>query len=227
MKTPSVTHPPSPRTRQRILTAARQLFAQQGFHGAAVREIAQRAGTNKALIYYYFRDKDALYRAVLQDSFLPLLALWEDPAIRTASTAREKLSRFLEGFIQFHARNEALRKILALEITRGGKHLRWVVQRFLSRNYAHLEQILQEGIARGEFRPLDVRLTATSCIGLVVFNFVSKPILREMHPGSRIETRALHRHLMGLVLEGIASKASGTGASSRSSRRRLPCASGR
>src|SRR3970040_2462057 len=68
-------HPALPAHRQRrglqtraaILGAAERIFAEAGLAGARTDAIASGAGVNKALLYYYFRSKDALYRAVLED----------------------------------------------------------------------------------------------------------------------------------------------------------------
>ena len=56
-------------TRQRLLDAARGLFAERGYHNATVRDIALRAGTNIASINYYFRSKDVLYQEVIRNTF--------------------------------------------------------------------------------------------------------------------------------------------------------------
>jgi TetR/AcrR family transcriptional regulator len=195
---------PSLRTRHRILTASRRLFAEHGFDAASIRAISETSGANRALIYYYFKDKEALYRAVLKDSLDPMLAIWEDPRLQAPSSAWERVSRYFEGFIRFHARNEDLRKILALEITRCGKHLRWIVRQYFSKNYGNLERIISDGMARGEFRSTDPRLTATTCIGLVVFHFVSQPIQKELDPKARLNPAELHAHIMDLLHQGLA-----------------------
>jgi TetR/AcrR family transcriptional regulator len=56
-------------TRQAILAAAEKVFAESGLAGARTDAIAARAGVNKALLYYYFKSKDRLYQAVLEDHF--------------------------------------------------------------------------------------------------------------------------------------------------------------
>lgn len=58
-------------TKQRLLDAARGLFAERGYHNATVRDIALRAGTNIASINYYFRSKDILYQEVIRNTFDP------------------------------------------------------------------------------------------------------------------------------------------------------------
>src|SRR5882724_11023294 len=57
------------RTRSAILDAASEEFAHEGLAGARTDAIARSAGVNKALLYYYFRDKESLYRAVLDQVF--------------------------------------------------------------------------------------------------------------------------------------------------------------
>ena len=61
-------------TRQRLLEAAGQVFAEQGFRAATVRDICQRAGANIAAVNYHFGDKEALYREVITDSARQALA---------------------------------------------------------------------------------------------------------------------------------------------------------
>lgn len=60
------------RSRQGILAAACEEFAEHGLGGSRVDRIAQRAGVNKRLIYYYFQDKDALFRAVLEQAYVDI-----------------------------------------------------------------------------------------------------------------------------------------------------------
>jgi AcrR family transcriptional regulator len=63
---------PSEFTRERIIKAAVQLFAQKGYDGASVRTIVAKARVNQAAINYHFAGKDGLYRAVLGESFRAL-----------------------------------------------------------------------------------------------------------------------------------------------------------
>ena len=60
------TEPPDPSRRNQILDAAERLFAGQGFARTTIKQIGRTAGVNSALLYYYFADKDQLYREVLQ-----------------------------------------------------------------------------------------------------------------------------------------------------------------
>jgi TetR/AcrR family transcriptional regulator len=64
-------------TEEKILAAARAVFMEKGMDGARMQDIADRAGINKALLHYYFRNKDKLFEMIFQDAmgrFMPRLA---------------------------------------------------------------------------------------------------------------------------------------------------------
>ena len=88
-------------TRAAILSAARNVFARRGFEGASTREVAEVACVNNAMIYYHFKDKGELYRAVLADSFNAFDSIWEHETFGSPATARAKIQRYLEEFIRF------------------------------------------------------------------------------------------------------------------------------
>src|SRR5512139_1149701 len=104
-----------PDTRAAILKAARAVFARRGFEGASTREVAQVARVNNAMIYYHFKDKLQLYRAVLADSFAAFDRVWEHDIFRSSAPAREKIGQYVEELVRFQHANEELRRILSLE----------------------------------------------------------------------------------------------------------------
>ena len=87
-------------TRAQILSAARCVFARRGLDGASVREVAEAAKVNNAMIYYHFKDKIELFRAVLSDSFAAFDRIWEDPVFirtRTHVSRSRSMSRKWSG----------------------------------------------------------------------------------------------------------------------------------
>src|SRR5687768_7972138 len=86
-------------TRDSVFDAAATLFAKGGFDGVSVDDIARDAGVNKAMIYYHFADKLALYRAVLADGLSKMGATVRGIASATDAPPA-KLDRFIEAFVR-------------------------------------------------------------------------------------------------------------------------------
>lgn len=166
-------------TRADILAAARRVFALRGFSGTSVREVAEAARVNKAMIYYYFEDKVDLYRAVLSDSFEAMQEIWKNEIFRGNASARLKIQKYIEGFIRFQHKNEDLRKILAMEFsTTGAKsdNLKWIAKNYFAKNHASLVKILEAGMRSGELKKMNPLMAVVSLIGMIIHSFIYIPI---------------------------------------------------
>src|SRR5258705_3674713 len=97
-------------TRERILEAALEIFAERGFEGAKTREIAARAATNLGLIKYYFDSKEKLWRAAV-DRVFGSLAEVVGSAI-PADVDRAALVQIIEGLVRFAAENPEFIRIM-------------------------------------------------------------------------------------------------------------------
>src|SRR5260221_7871489 len=91
------------KTRAAILEAALKEFAHEGVAGARTEEIARSAGVNKALLYYYFKDKDGLYAAVLDQVFTGLYSRVNAVLDRPDLAPREKRSEEHTSELQSHS----------------------------------------------------------------------------------------------------------------------------
>lgn len=168
-----------PNTRLDILTAARQVFAQKGYDGTSVREVAEMAGVNKAMIYYHFHDKIDLYRAVLSYSFDAMQQIWDHEVFKKTASAREKLHVFIEGFIRFQHKNEDFRKILTMEFAISGaksENMKWITKHYSSKNHAALVQILKVGMKSGELRNMNPLMAIVVLFGMIIHSFIFMPI---------------------------------------------------
>jgi len=166
-------------TRKDILIAARKVFALRGFAGTSVREVAEAARVNKAMIYYYFRDKVDLYRAVLSDSFDAMQNIWKNEIFKGKATARQKIQTYVEGFIRFQHQNQDLRKILAIEFTTTGTetgNLKWIAEKYFAKNHASLVKILEAGMKSGELKKMDPLMAVVSLLGMIIHIFIYIPM---------------------------------------------------
>jgi TetR/AcrR family transcriptional regulator len=173
-------------TRASILQAALAEFAREGVAGARTDAIARAARVNKALLYYYFRDKDALYAAVLDQVFAGLSARVLS-ALQQARTPREKYLAYVGAHFDYLASNPMLPRIAQREWMRAGKAgsatLRRIVQRYLRPIFLEVSKVLREGIASGAFRPVDPVQFIPTTVASVVFYFASAPVISLMTAG--------------------------------------------
>ncbi len=84
---------PARTTPDRLLDAAVELFAQRGFHGTSIRDIAERAGVNVAAGHYHYGSKDGLYLAVLRAQFAEVRSQLERRGVNRPAPALRKLPR--------------------------------------------------------------------------------------------------------------------------------------
>ena len=166
-------------TRREILEAAIHEFATEGVAGARTDSIAQTAGVNKALLYYYFADKEALYGAVLDSVFSGLLAEAQK-VFNGEGSAGEKILRY--SLVHFHyiAAHWEYPRLVQHEMMRAQSgnsvHIERIVTTFFRPILSGLILMLNAGMKSGEFRQIDPMQFGISMTGLNVFYFVSVPI---------------------------------------------------
>jgi len=165
-------------TRAAILDAAMREFALEGVDGARTEAIARAAKVNKALLYYYFHDKEALFGAVLDRVFSELTGAIE-AAINSVAGPREKLLAYLNAHFDFVASSPLRPRLFQREMMRSGRngspHLKRIVEEHLRPTFMKVAQLIVEGIQSGDFRPVDPAHFVPSVIGVIVFYF-STPV---------------------------------------------------
>lgn len=194
-------------SRDSILKAARCVFARRGFEGASTREVAEAAGVNNAMIYYHFQDKEDLYRSVLSDSFSSLAAIWNDGIFQSSASVKQKIRKYVEGFIRFQQGNEDLRRIMAMEFANSGGKCAWICEKYFADNYAHLVGIFKEGMRKGELKKFDPSLAVASLIGIVVHNFILQPMAEHVQGRSvNLSPRKFGAFVTDLFFNGLTLK---------------------
>ncbi len=165
------------KTRAAILNAALEEFALEGVAGARTDEIARHAGVNKALLYYYFKDKDGLYAAVLEHVFAGLSHQVAAVLDRQDLSPREKLMLYAETHFDYMGASPLFPRVLQREFMRAGRNpgalVGRIVERYARPIYDKLMKLIAEGCRAREFRPCDPAQTLTSILGVIIFYFTS------------------------------------------------------
>jgi TetR/AcrR family transcriptional regulator len=166
---------PAPGTRDRILTAAMEEFAARGFDGAKVDRIAQHARVNKAMLYYHFHNKAALFLEILRSQFSAVADAVE--SVRSAGGApAEQLRSFTETIARQALVRPHFPHMWLREIADGGRHVDASVIGEFRRVLATLGSILGDGQRTGEFVKVDPFIVQISIVAPLMFFAASKPL---------------------------------------------------
>jgi TetR/AcrR family transcriptional regulator len=196
--------------RDRILDAASAVFAERGFEGARVDDIAARAGVNKAMLYYHVGDKTALYSAVLLRNFSRVrVAL--DEALASRGTARQRLEAVITALTRMVQRHPDHPRMMLREIASGAATLEPEVLAAMLEVVGVVRALIAEGTAAGEFRAIDPVLTHLTLVGAVVFLNATAPIrdrAATLGPGFDLPepTTDIARFIKEMLLDGLAAE---------------------
>ncbi|HSV30617.1 MAG TPA: helix-turn-helix domain-containing protein [Atribacteraceae bacterium] len=105
---------------KRILEAAEKCFAEKGFEGSRVEEIAQKAGVNKALLYYYFKSKEELFRETVRQSLLTGFTLRDNLFTGILPTDSTDMGKRLQKAFSFVEGKKDVFRILIMEAVKLG-----------------------------------------------------------------------------------------------------------
>ncbi len=173
-------------SRAAILRAALREFAAEGVAGARTDAIARAAKVNKALLYYYFKDKETLYGAALDQVFGELFRQLLELLERRLSP-REKVLAYVGTYFDFLAANPQYPRLVHQEMMRAGRsgspHLERIVERYMRPVFVKLSLLFEEGKRRGEFRDVAPEQFVPSMIAVVVFYFAGAPMMRMIMGG--------------------------------------------
>jgi AcrR family transcriptional regulator len=195
-------------TRQKILEAALEEFARYGLGGARVDRIAQRAGANKRMLYYYFGDKDGLFLAALEDRYEHIRSAERELDLEHRDP-REALKRLVEFTWNYYLRHPEFMTLLNSENLHQGRHVGKSkrVRELHSPLVETLRTILRRGESQGLFRKgVDPVQLYISIAGEGYFYLSNRYTLSRIFDRDLMAPRALagrSRHIMRMILNAL------------------------
>ncbi len=165
-------------TELKILEAAKLEFITKGFDGARMQQIATKAGINKALLHYYFRNKENLFKAVFGNVFGDFF-----PKIMTTFQSElsffEKLRFFIDGYINVLNKNPKLPVFILHEI----QHRPELLLNSLKEqgvNPKIIAGMVEAEMVKGSLKPVPVAHLLVNMLSMCIFPVVAAPIMREV-----------------------------------------------
>jgi TetR/AcrR family transcriptional regulator len=196
-------------TREALVAAGTQLFAEQGYDGVPVAAIARKAGVNKAMINYHFGGKRKLYRAIVSATFTEIVATVErlaDSPRPAPAVLRELVAAVGEAATRRHPHFCAM---MLREVVTGGTHLDPELVDKPARILGAVQRIVARGVSDGDFRAVDPLLTHLSLVGSLVFFFGTarfrERVLAKRRPAIKPPDAAAYvKHIQDLLTHGLA-----------------------
>ena len=167
---------------ERILAAARKIFIKKGYDGARMQEIADEAGINKAMLHYYFRNKDLLYERIFAEFTGKLFPNINAVVNNDSLDIFEKIEKFVETYIFFLSQNPDIPVFIIGEMSKRPEVLQKVFSEKEAKNEAPMVakfamELMQES-AKGKIKPMNPFHFMISVVAMCAFPFAAKPMMQ-------------------------------------------------
>ena len=166
--------PSTPDTQQRILAAARRVFVRRGMDGVVMQDIAREAGISRTALHYYFRRKDRLFEAVLDDLFADFLPQVEN-TLRRDIPLREKVAGFVDEYLDLLKANPYLPHFIMNELNR---HPERIIHRMREKGlFSRRIRRLLDRALRPTAPDADAAQFIMNLLSLCLFPFIARPLV--------------------------------------------------
>lgn len=192
-------------TKDKILTSATALFQRQGYHGTSVRDIAQDASVNIALVSYYFGGKKGLFETLMIQFYEGYMReLDKCCQSGTKESAYESVISLVRILIDYQRSQHQLARMVHREMSFDSTLVREVMATYLQKEKHELARMIKQGIASGQFRKQPIDFVIIQLRSMITLPFMSPQYLWELFQLSPKEPYFTDRY-MDHLKEWIAS----------------------
>jgi TetR/AcrR family transcriptional regulator, regulator of cefoperazone and chloramphenicol sensitivity len=196
-------------TRDKILNAAGEVFAEHGFEGATIRMITERAEVNVAAVNYHFRDKAELYKLVVGQG-CSARAAWHDVMAEAAGSPEERLRSLIAHFLEYMLspkRPAWKRRLMAREMANPTTALDELVEKNIRPFRDEFLMPTLRELTGGRFSRRQLSLLGASVMGQCLYFHQSRPIIERLNPDFKLgqaEIEEITEHITRFSLAAIA-----------------------
>jgi TetR/AcrR family transcriptional regulator len=198
--TQRATRPSADATRERVLTAALDLFSELSYEGATTREIATRAGVTQPLLNYHFSSKEALWQAAVDGLFAELtevlaIRAWGLRGVDELISAK----LLVREFIYFSASHPQLHRIITQECKTDGPRMDWLVDHHIRPHYNQAASLFERLISAGQLPNIPVAHLYYILTGAGPTMFVLAPECRRLTGVDPQSPDVIHAHVDAVI----------------------------
>ena len=203
---------PKPRWRRRkdarpeeILSAALDVFTERGFAATKLEDVARKAGVTKGTIYLYYESKEALFKAIVRQTIVPVIAKGEEIAQAFTGSARDLFEKLVREYWRLVGETElaGIPKLMMAEAGNFPELARFYYQEVVTRGHKLMAGVLERGIKAGEFRPVNIAVATKLAMSPLMHAVVARKAFAACMPEGFDVASYLNTHI-DLYLHGIA-----------------------
>ncbi len=167
--------------REHIIDTALQLFAEKGFEGTSIRDIAEKATVNVAMVNYYFGTKEKLFEKIVEYKSAHTRGILDEILNNKSLTAIKKIEAVADTFIEKLFTHRIFHRLIHQElILNQRENLQCSIVNNLHPNAVIIKKIIEAGIKKGDFKKVDVELTIATLIGTINQVLLSKKFCNKL-----------------------------------------------
>lgn len=196
--------PPHPPSKEAVLDAAQRLLNQRGYSGLSMRELAKHSGLAKATIYHHFQDKREIFLSVIEREF----ALVHQTLVAAAATPGDWRVRLHAMVTAYFALSSERGVAVITALREAGdfeEQLCSIIRRQRETVLEPVRAVLQEGVALGEVRALDLEMSVMSLFGMLHLFAAHQLLVANLYPDADLTD-----HILDVFLHGIVQPPSGS-----------------
>jgi len=161
--------------KEHIMHVAMELFAEKGFEGSSIRDLAQKADVNIAMVNYYFGSKEKLFEQLLAEKAQFMRTKIEAVESNESLTEIEKLDHIIEGYVTRFLTQPNFHRVFLQELLVNQRaNLHQQVLSLFEKNTRDVVSIIEKGIKKKQFKKVDPQLTFISIVGTINQVMMSK-----------------------------------------------------
>ncbi|MEP7278829.1 MAG: TetR/AcrR family transcriptional regulator [Bacteroidota bacterium] len=167
--------------RTHIINHAVELFAEKGFEGTSIRDLAAEAGVNVAMVNYYFGSKEKLFESMVEARASYIRGLLDEIVKNPAYSDIEKIDHIVDSYINKLFSNRKFHRVLHQEMMLNQREgLQDAIVEILYPNTLIIKNVIDAGIKKNQFKKVDPPLVIATLIGTINQLLLSKKMCNKL-----------------------------------------------